>query len=309
MSGTTWTKFFWSDWQSDPALRLCSYAARGLWMDMLCIAAAHDPIGYVAVAGRSLTETDIARMTGGSESEVSSLLGELDRNGVFSRDAKGRIFSRRMTEDAKRAALARKNGRNGGNPTLKKQKRIQEPDNRSDMATVKPQEPEASIQKSPPSDANASEPPQGRQAQSSLFETPPQPQEKTRGTRLPNDWLPTPDQIRWGCAQGLNSDTVAAVAEQFRDFWVAKNGNGGVKRDWVATFRTWIRNHIDRHGTGPWPRHGGGATSGYRPGHGSIAAAARATLDHSGDDEQGDGGDGVPALAGPLRVVAGGRNG
>ena len=77
MSGTVWTKFYWSDWESDPALRLCSLAAQGLWMRMLCIASAHDPIGYVAVAGRGLEETSLARMTGCSESEVRDLLPSL----------------------------------------------------------------------------------------------------------------------------------------------------------------------------------------------------------------------------------------
>ena len=57
MSGTIWSKFYWSDWETDPALRLCSLAAQGLWMRMLCVAASHDPIGYVAVAGRGLDET------------------------------------------------------------------------------------------------------------------------------------------------------------------------------------------------------------------------------------------------------------
>ena len=64
MSGTVWSKFFWSDWETDPALRLCSLAAQGFWMRMLSIAAAHDPIGYVAVAGRTLDETALARLTG-----------------------------------------------------------------------------------------------------------------------------------------------------------------------------------------------------------------------------------------------------
>lgn len=116
-------------------------------MRMLAIAAAHDPIGYVAVAGRGLDETSIARMTGGQESEVSSLLGELDRNGVFSRDRQGRIFSRRMIRDAKKAAIARKNGKNGGNPSLRKGTGNNGSDNLSDKGGLKPQKPETRIQK------------------------------------------------------------------------------------------------------------------------------------------------------------------
>lgn len=163
MSGTTWSKFFWSDWQYDPSLRLCSYAARGLWMDMLCIAAAHDPIGYVAVAGRGLDVTDIARMTGGSETEVASLLGELDRNGVFSRDRHGRIYSRRMISDAKKASEARKNGKKGGNPTLGKggQKSASDNPQRNpqDNGGDKPHKPEARSQSSSVPDGTGADAP------------------------------------------------------------------------------------------------------------------------------------------------------
>lgn len=142
MSGTIWSKFYWSDWDTDPAVRLCSMAAQGLWMRMLCIAAAHDPIGYVAVAGKGLDETSLARLTGCLESEAASLLGELDRNGVFSRDRQGRIYSRRMIKDAKKSAIARKNGKNGGNPTLSNHDEISSSDKGGVKAPLKPHKPE-----------------------------------------------------------------------------------------------------------------------------------------------------------------------
>lgn len=146
MSGTVWSKFYWADWETDPAVRLCSLAAQGLWMRMLCIAAAHDPIGYVAVAGKGLDETSLARLTGCQESEAASLVGELERNGVFSRDRHGRIYSRRMIADAKKAAIARKNGKNGGNPTLSGKRTIPASDKGEVKAGVKPQEPSANSQ-------------------------------------------------------------------------------------------------------------------------------------------------------------------
>lgn len=146
MSGTVWSKFYWSDWETDPAVRLCSLAAQGLWMRMLCIAAAHDPIGYVAVAGKGLDETSLARLTGCQESEAASLVGELERNGVFSRDRHGRIYSRRMIADAKKAAIARKNGKNGGNPSLSGKREIPALDKGGVKAGVKPQEPSANNQ-------------------------------------------------------------------------------------------------------------------------------------------------------------------
>lgn len=124
MTATTWAKFYWSDWLSDPGLRRSSLAARGLWMDLLCIAAQHDPIGYLAVRGEALSISDIARMTGIVETDASTLVGELERNGVFSRDRKGTIYSRRMIRDAKRSAEGRKNKLDGlsGNKLKGKEK-------------------------------------------------------------------------------------------------------------------------------------------------------------------------------------------
>lgn len=144
MSGTTWSKFFWSDWDTDPALRLCSFAAQGFWMRLLCIAASHDPIGYVAVEGRALSVTDTARLTGASETEAQTLTAELERNGVFSRDRTGRIYSRRMTKDARVSAEARKNGKLGGNPGLGKHRGKSQGVNPTLKPGVKPQEPSAS---------------------------------------------------------------------------------------------------------------------------------------------------------------------
>jgi hypothetical protein len=161
VSGNPWSKFFWADWESDPALKLCSLAAQGLWMRMLCIAASHDPIGYVAVAGRGLEGTDLARMTGASEPEVDALVGELVRNGVCSRDAKGRFYSRRMIRDARRSAEARKNGKLGGNPSLAKvtgkARGVKGSDKTGDKGGDKPHNPEA--RGSVSNDTGAGEPP------------------------------------------------------------------------------------------------------------------------------------------------------
>ena len=71
-------------------------------------------------------------MTGATEAEVSGLLAELERNGVFSRDRRGRIHSRRMVRDAKRSKEGRKHGRLGGNPSLRGRK--------GDPATLNPRD-------------------------------------------------------------------------------------------------------------------------------------------------------------------------
>ncbi|RWG90257.1 hypothetical protein [Mesorhizobium sp.] len=147
MSGTTWSKFFWSDWESDPNLRLCSLAAQGLWMRMLCIAAAHEPVGYVAIAGKGLEEAALARLAGCTEMELGCLLAELEQNRVFSRDRHGRIYSRRMIADARKARVVRRNGLKGGNPSLSKERAFSRLDKRrvksGDKGEDKPQSPES----------------------------------------------------------------------------------------------------------------------------------------------------------------------
>ena len=117
MAATVSTRWFWSDWMSDPGLRACSYAARGLWKDLLCIAGSNKKeYGFVSLNGRKLTVAELARMTNGSEVEVFLLLQELELNGVFSVDRREIIYCRRMV----RAEKNRSNGRLGGNPKLLK---------------------------------------------------------------------------------------------------------------------------------------------------------------------------------------------
>lgn len=121
--------FYWADYKNDKGLQLCSYAAQGFWMRLLCIAAECEPFGHLAVNGRALTLDDLSVMTGHSTAENELLLQELEKNGVFSRTRNGVIYSRRMNKDAKLFAEAKKNGKNGGNPSLSKIKKKVEGDN------------------------------------------------------------------------------------------------------------------------------------------------------------------------------------
>ena len=108
MSGTKASTFFWSDWRSDTNLQLCSYAAKGLWMDMLGIMA--DNGGYLRINDRNLDPADIVKLFGGTVADVEILIAELERNGVFSRDRRWSIFCRRQVRGEKN----RRNGRLGG---------------------------------------------------------------------------------------------------------------------------------------------------------------------------------------------------
>lgn len=153
MSATVWSKFFWADWLSDANLRRCSLAARGLWIDMLCVAAQAEPFGFLAQGGRALDAGAIARVAGVGDAEARALIGELEEAGVLSRDRKGRMYSRRMVRDAKLSAAARKIGKRGGNPSLcrdrKKPQTLKGRDNGEVKAPVPPisQKPESKSHK------------------------------------------------------------------------------------------------------------------------------------------------------------------
>jgi uncharacterized protein YdaU (DUF1376 family) len=69
-----------------------------------------------------------------------------------------------------------------------------------------------------------------------------EPKVKTqRGSRLPTDWSLPEEWKAWAEQErpDLNTKT---VADSFRDFWISKAGAGGVKLDWQATWRNWIRS-------------------------------------------------------------------
>jgi len=69
-----------------------------------------------------------------------------------------------------------------------------------------------------------------------------EPKVKTqRGSRLPTDWTLPEEWKEWAEAERPDLN-IKSVADSFRDFWIAKAGTGGVKLDWQATWRNWIRS-------------------------------------------------------------------
>lgn len=113
-----WSKFYWSDWRSDPLLHACSLAARGLWLEMLGLMFEATPQGHLLVKGKPPTDQKLAEMAGAKVSEIRRLKKELQEAGVPDITADGVWISRRMVRDARRRAVNRENGKTGGNPLL-----------------------------------------------------------------------------------------------------------------------------------------------------------------------------------------------
>jgi hypothetical protein len=113
---------------------MCSFAARGLWADLLSLMHESNQCGFLIVEGIVPTPKQLVGLLGGSEKEIRELLDELGKAKVYSvtggdmpDDVKalipagmpdGVILSRRMVRDEAKAAKDRANGKGGGNPKL-----------------------------------------------------------------------------------------------------------------------------------------------------------------------------------------------
>jgi uncharacterized protein YdaU (DUF1376 family) len=62
-----------------------------------------------------------------------------------------------------------------------------------------------------------------------------------RGTRLPKDWICENSWAAWARAERPDLN-ITKVAESFYDYWISKPGAGGVKLNWEATWRNWVRS-------------------------------------------------------------------
>lgn len=69
----------------------------------------------------------------------------------------------------------------------------------------------------------------------------------SKGTRLPADWTPSRDDVQAIAEQCPGLDTQAEHPE-FVDYWISVAGARGVKLDWSATWRNWMRKQYKDRG-------------------------------------------------------------
>ncbi len=271
MSKLPWFKFFPTDWRADVGLKLCSLAARGLWLEMICIM--HEAGGYLEINGSPVSTPALAALSGTTPQEITGLLGELEEAGVFSRDRKGRLYSRRMLRDLKKAGVAQKNGRKGGNPNLLKdpspsrKRKTSSLDKAADKAAakgwdkagLKAQKPDARVQTqkiTPEGVKKAAVLPPDFEANE--FENiedlvDPETGELTqlmRAARLKEDWEPTTDDIAFARKRGLKDELLATEALKFRNYWTSLAGRKASKLDWHRTWQNWILRGYGTSGQG-----------------------------------------------------------
>lgn len=73
----------------------------------------------------------------------------------------------------------------------------------------------------------------------------------SRGTRLACDWVPSERDRLTAKQEGLSEQEIDKESLRFRDYWIGRAGAGGVKLDWSATWRNWIRTAAEKLGKTP----------------------------------------------------------
>lgn len=229
-------QFYPADWRRDAALQSCSVAARGLWIELMCVMHDCDPYGVLAVNGRPMSTAQLARLVGEQEKAVVRMLAELEDAGVCSRDEQGRLFSRRMMKDeAVRESRANgghagadhgykggEHGKNGGRP--RKSEAGSSGEEKTPLKT-----PLAVSEEPPPSSSSSSSPSGNEEAKASLSASsqPPDVDE-------PDDGVPP---CPFGCLIDIYEAALPVLPTVRRSLF-AKGANGKAMRArwrWVMT--------------------------------------------------------------------------
>lgn len=225
MSENPWIKFYPRDWRGDQALRAVSIAARGLWLECLCIMHEAKPYGHLLLNGSPVEDGALARMTGVPVDEVPVLMTELRQAGVLSVTGKGVVFSRRMTKDHARAQKGRKAVIKRWSQATENAAEMTSP-NRSPNRAPITQKPEARGQKEkPPSAAKTAQ--------------------RRSAVRLDPAWKPDEEDRAFALGLGATEREIDRTAATYRDYWLAKSGKDAAKADWPATWRNWCRREAD----------------------------------------------------------------
>lgn len=232
-----WSKFYWGDWTRDAALRNCSYAAKGLWMDMLAQMDASEERGVFLMAGRAATPAEIARAVGGDRRTVERLLVELEEKGVFSRDDRGALFSRRMTRDDVISRRNAANGKQGGNPVLLNNKDLPEKSVNPPLKAEEELEEEKEAEKRVSKTAADAPPTISLVVSDGLLVA--AKERAPRKFRLPVDWQPNAAEIAYARDRDLDVERTAA---DFRDYFC---GKAEARAGWTGSWQTWCRKAVD----------------------------------------------------------------
>lgn len=220
-------QFYPADWRKDPGVQSLSYHDRGVWFEILCLMHESEQRGRLLLNGKPMPDEALARLLGLDKQILTKTLTTILSYGVASRALDGALVNRRMVRDDELRKLRREVGKLGGNPALLNQTSNQ--NGEPDLSKVQP------LQSSSSSSKHIGE-------------------KKSRSSPPPSTFPITSALEKWAAKEAPGID-LRLETDNFLDHHRAKDSRF---RDWVAAWRTWMRNAATKYA----PRNG---TSGLSP--------------------------------------------
>jgi len=71
----------------------------------------------------------------------------------------------------------------------------------------------------------------------------------TRGTRLPEDWNPSKEDVSFAEGRGWGGSDLQDEVLKFKNYWCSKTGKDATKKSWSRTWQNWILNARKQNGS------------------------------------------------------------
>lgn len=126
MKRKPWFKFDPSAWLNDVELRNCSTSERGVLIDLMCIAHNNSEYGFFLSQYNAEEVKKLAKCLSITERTLNRCLTTLLQMSRICQTIDGQLYIKRMVQDFEYASKQSDNGKKGGNPTLKPEKKREE---------------------------------------------------------------------------------------------------------------------------------------------------------------------------------------
>lgn len=228
-----WIRFYASDWLA--GTRGMTAAETGVYITLIATMYEH---------GEPVVRDDprLARVCGLNTRNFTVILDRLIETDKITLSDSLKLWGRKVESEVQNRASRAERGRLAAEA---KHERKQRPIS----AKAEPEHPPSTSQTVPR--ARVSEPEPDSKDIESLEAS-----QRKRATRLPPDWAPSDKDAEWLRAKwaGVTRSTVDTELEKFRNYWIAKSGQGATKRDWSATWKNWMITAQERSGQTPAAR-------------------------------------------------------
>lgn len=230
MSSNPFFQFYPSDWLA--GTRGLTAAETGIYITLIALMyEAEEPIPH--------EKKRLARLCGTTPATFEKVAKCLVESGKITLDDRG-FFNRRVEIEIKKREEKRQTASESAKARWQKEQQNQQPDdaNASNSQCVRNanQKPDTRVKKKEEAIASS----------------------KKAGSRLADDWQPDTVFAR---QEGLSASDCTREADRFRDYWRSQPGQKGVKLDWDATWRNWVRKAVE--GRRPIQRGSSGGMAGY----------------------------------------------